>query len=162
MRATRVTQHINAPRELVYRALIDPGAVRVWKVPDGMTCHVHTFDPREGGEFRISLTFNAETGVGKTSGRTDTYHGRFVELVANERIVEIDEFETADPALRGEMRITITLSDQDSGTDVVGLHEFLPPGVPLEDNETGWRMALTRLAALVEAGKPEQLRGGSI
>ena len=36
----------------------------------------------------------------------------------------------------------------DRGTDVVGLHENLPPGVSAADNETGWRMALAKLAAL--------------
>jgi uncharacterized protein YndB with AHSA1/START domain len=70
--------------------------------------------------------------------------------VPNERIVEIDEFETADPALQGEMRITLTLSDKDGGTDILGVHEGLPPGVSIGDNETGWRMALGKLAALVE------------
>jgi len=28
----------------------------------------------------------------------------------------------------------------------------VPPGVPVTDNEAGWRMALARLAALVETG----------
>ena len=73
------------------------------------------------------------------------------DLVPGERVVEIDEFETSDPALRGEMTVTIVLADADGGTEVVGLHEGLPRGVPLADNETGWREALARLAALVEA-----------
>jgi hypothetical protein len=30
------------------------------------------------------------------------------------------------------------------------VHDGLPPGVPVADNETGWRMALEKLAALVE------------
>ena len=38
------------------------------------------------------------------------------------------------------------------GTDVLGVHENLPPGVGLADNETGWRMALDKLAAFVEEG----------
>ena len=116
-----------------------------------MTCHVHAFDLREGGTFRISLTYSAQSGVGKTAAHTDTYHGRFVELVPNERIVEVDDFETALPALQGEMRITITLSDKNGGTEVMGVHEDLPPGVSIGDNEAGWRMALGKLAALVEA-----------
>jgi len=115
-----------------------------------MTCQVHSFDPREGGQFRISLTYDAPTGGGKTNADTDTYHGRFVEFVPNERIVEVDEFESPDPSLQGEMRITITLSDKNGGTEVVGVHESLPPGVPVADNETGWRLALGKLAALVE------------
>ena len=49
------------------------------------------------------------------------------------------------------MKITITLSDQAGGTEVVGVHESLPPGVPIADNEAGWRMALGKLAALVQA-----------
>ncbi len=75
-------------------------------VPDGMTSHVHTFDAREGGAFRISLTYEAPTGMGKTTAHTDTHHGRFMKLVPNERVVEVVEFETPDPALQGEMTIT--------------------------------------------------------
>jgi uncharacterized protein YndB with AHSA1/START domain len=149
MRVTRVTQHINAPREMIYRALVDPHAIAVWKVPVGMTCHVHAFDARVGGEFRISLTYDAPTGGGKTTAHTDTYHGRFVELVPNKRVVEIDEFETEDPALCGEMKITIELVDKAGGTEVVGVHEGLPPGVSAVDNELGWRMALEKLASFV-------------
>jgi len=144
---------VNAPRAIVYRALLDARAVVKWKVPSGMTCHVHAFDAREGGSFRISLTYAAPTGTGKTTAHTDTYHGRFVKLVTNEQVVEVVEFETTDPALRGEMTITISLADVDGGgTDVLGVHDGLPPGVPTADNEAGWTEALAKLAALVETG----------
>lgn len=83
-RSTRVSCHINAPRAKVYSALVDQNAIAKWKVPTGMTCHVHEFDAREGGSFRISLTYNAPTGTGKTTAHTDTYHGHFVKLVPNE------------------------------------------------------------------------------
>jgi uncharacterized protein YndB with AHSA1/START domain len=152
MSSTRISRHISAPRAVVYRALIDSRAIATWKVPEGMTCHVHQFDPREGGSIRISLTYDEPTGTGKTTARTDTYHGRFVKLVTNEQVVEVDEFETEDPALRGEMTITITLADADGGTDLLAVHEGLPRGVSTADNEIGWRMALAKLAALVEAG----------
>jgi uncharacterized protein YndB with AHSA1/START domain len=138
----------------VYAALVDADAIAKWKVPAGMTCHVHSFDAREGGTFRISLTYDAPTEAGKTTEQTDTYRGRFVELVADERVVEVDEFETDDPALRGEMRVTITLTEAEGGTDVLGVHEGLPPGVPPADNEAGWRSSLARLAALVEGDPP--------
>ena len=93
MRVTRVSQYINAPREILYRALIDPSAIAIWKVPTGMTCRVHTFDARVGGTFRISLTYDTPTGVGKTTAHTDTYRGRFVELVPKR---------VASPLLKGE------------------------------------------------------------
>jgi len=107
---------------------------------------------REKASFRISLTYNAPTAAGKTTEHTDTYHGRFVKLVPNEKVVEVDEFETEDPALRGEMTITITLVDGDGGTDLLAVHNGLPRAVSPADNETGWRMALAKLAALVETG----------
>lgn len=151
MRSTRVSRRVNAPRAAVYRALLDPAAVAAWKVPAGMTSQVHAFDAREGGSFSISLTYDEPTGAGKTTARTDSYHGRFVKLVPNEKVVEVVEFETADPALRGEMTITTTLADAPGGgTDVLAVHEALPPGVRLADNETGWREALAKLAARVE------------
>ena len=151
MRSTRVVRHVAAPRATIYRLLLDPDAVARWKVPDGMTAQVHTFEAREGGAIRVSLTYEAPTATGKTSAHTDTYEGRFVRLVPDELVVEVDWFETDDPAMRGEMTSTITLTDApDGGTDVTGLHENIPPGVRAEDNETGWRMALARLAALAE------------
>ena len=91
-------------------------------------------------------------GPARRAAHTDTYHGHFAKLVLNERVVEVDEFETEDPALRGEMTITITLADADGGTNLLTVHDGLPPGVSSADNETGWRMALAKLAAFVEAG----------
>jgi uncharacterized protein YndB with AHSA1/START domain len=143
---------MKAPRASVYRALIDAQAVATWMVPSGMTSHVHAFDAREGGAFRISLTYDAPTGTGKTSEHTDSYHGHFVRLVPDALVVEVMEFETEDPAMRGEMTVTFTLSDADGGTDVLAVHENVPPGVAPADNELGWRMSLEKLARLVEAG----------
>jgi uncharacterized protein YndB with AHSA1/START domain len=141
---------VNAPRAAVYRALLDADAVATWMVPTGMTSQMHEFEPREGGAFRISLTYEAPTGTGKTSAHTDTYHGRFVELVPDERVVEVVEFETADPGMQGEMTITIELADAAGGTEIRAVHDRLPPGLSPADNETGWRSSLAKLAELVE------------
>jgi len=148
--STRIGYYLNAPRAKVYRALLDPRAVAKWKVPDGMTCQIHTFEAWEGGAIRISLTYESPAETGKTTAHTDTYHGRFVKLVPNEELVEVDEFETTDPALQGKMTITIRLADAGGGTNLFAVHEGLPPGVSSADNDEGWRMALAKLANLVE------------
>lgn len=119
--------------------------------PTGMTSHVHAFDGRVGGVFRVSLTYDAPDAQGKSSAHTDTYHGRFVELVPDERIVEVLEFESDNPALQGEMTMTVTLVDAGGGTDLVAVHDGLPSGVSAEDNELGWRISLGKLAAMLEA-----------
>jgi uncharacterized protein YndB with AHSA1/START domain len=148
---TRVTRQLDAPRAAVYRALLDPGAVARWKVPEGMTCVVHEFDAREGGTLRVSLTYDEPGAQGKTTAHTDTYRGRFVHLVPDELVVEVDVFETADPALQGEMTSTIALADAPGGgTELTAVHDGVPDGVAPADNEVGWRTALDRLAALVE------------
>src|SRR5271167_4116613 len=59
--STRISHRVNAPCAIVYRALLDARAVATWRVPTGMTSHVHEFDAREGGSFRVSLTYDART-----------------------------------------------------------------------------------------------------
>ena len=64
MSQMQINHYIEAPRSLVYQTLLDPVAIAVWKVPDGMTCRVHAFDAREGGAFRVSLTYQDTTQRG--------------------------------------------------------------------------------------------------
>jgi uncharacterized protein YndB with AHSA1/START domain len=149
--STQLSQHIKAPRSAVYRALLDADAVAKWRVPTGMRSRVHEFDAREGGRFRVSLTYDAPDSAGKSTAHTDTYHGHFVRLVPNEQVVEVLEFETSDAAWQGTMTMTTTLTDSGEGTDVVVAHDGIPDSVPRADNETGTRMALANLASLVES-----------
>jgi uncharacterized protein YndB with AHSA1/START domain len=153
MHSTHVSQHVNASRPAVYRALLDAHAIARWRVPAGMSSHVHEFDAREGGSFRVSLTYDTPDGTGKSAPHTDTYHGHFLTLVPDEQVVEVFEFETADPALRGTMTMTTTLTDTAGGTDVLVVHDGIPDGISAADNETGTRMALAKLARLVEGGE---------
>jgi uncharacterized protein YndB with AHSA1/START domain len=155
MYSTKVTRHIRAPRPAVYRALLDAGAIEKWRVPDGMSSQVHEFDAREGGSFRVSLTYDAPGAAGKSAAHTDTYHGHFARLVPDEQVTEVFEFETADAGLGGQMTMTTMLAEADGGTDVTVVHEQIPDGIPPADNETGTRMALDHLARLVE----ENIRG---
>jgi uncharacterized protein YndB with AHSA1/START domain len=106
---TRISRHIRAPRERVYRTLLDPAGGQQWMVPDDMT------------------------------SETDTFHGRFVRLVPNKEVVQSVEFETTDPGMQGEMTITYTLADAGGGTDLVGRHEDLPAGVAPAAGATGSR-----------------------
>jgi uncharacterized protein YndB with AHSA1/START domain len=115
-----------------------------------MSSVVHEFDAREGGSFRVSLTYDDPQRSGKTHLHTDTYHGRFAKLAPALEVVEVIEFETDDPDLAGEMTVRTTLADLPDGTEIAVEYEGLPVGVSVGDNETGTRMALENLAALVE------------
>ena len=149
MTTTRQSHYIDALPVQVYRALLDPLVIAQYRVPAGMRSEVHEFEPWEGGTFRISLTYEAPSGTGKTGAHTDTYAGHFAELTPNERVVELLHFETTDPQMQGEMRITTDLTPESGGTRVSVVHEGVPAGVSPDDNEAGWRESLARLAALL-------------
>jgi uncharacterized protein YndB with AHSA1/START domain len=150
--AIRVSRIIKASRAKLYAACVDPAAIASWRTPDRMTGTVHSFAPRVGGTYHMSLTYrDPEHGPGgKTTADTDSFTGRFVDLVPDEKIVEIVEFDSADPGYAGAMTITTCLQSVDGGTNVTMAFEGLPPGIRPEDNETGTRQALAKLAALVE------------
>ncbi len=152
--STKISRIIKAPRHAVYRACLNPDALAKWRVPDNMTARVHVFEAREGGTYRMSLTYRDPTQSpgGKTSEDTDTFQGRFVELVPDEKIVEAIEFESRDLGFAGEMNITTRLADAKDGTEVTILCEGLPVGIRPEDNETGTRQSLQKLAGLLETG----------
>jgi uncharacterized protein YndB with AHSA1/START domain len=158
MYSTRISRQVNAPRSTVFRALVDADAIAAWRVPAGMRGHVHEFEAREGGTFRVSLTYDAPDKTGKSAAQTDTYHGHFAEIVPDERVVEVFEFESEDPGLGGTMTMTTTLADVDGGTEIVILHEGIPDSVPPADNETGTRMALDNLAEFVESQRFKESR----
>jgi uncharacterized protein YndB with AHSA1/START domain len=146
---TRVGTTLAAPRDAVFRALTEPGLIARWRFPEGMRS---TVEQLGDGALRVTLTYDAPDARGKTTAHSDVYRARFTRLVPGELVVEVDEFETDDPGLRGEMTMTVTLRDAAGGTELTAVHEGVPAGIPPEQNELGWRMALDRLAALLARG----------
>ncbi len=149
-RTDTATRVIAAPPSAIYRALLDPAAIEKWKPPKGMTAQVFTFEPREGGRFRMALTYTDGGGQGKTAEHTDVVEGRFVELVPDERVVEAVEFESGDAAFAGTMRITTILLPCSGGTEVTIRCEHVPPGISAEDHQAGLTSTLANLAAFTE------------
>lgn len=149
MTTTRIERTLRATPARVFHALTDADCVREWMVPDGMTGEVHEFDPRPGGRFRMTLTYDGD-GAGKSTAHGDTHAGHFVALVPNRQVVQSTEFESDDPAMQGAMTIAFTLNEDGDGTVVEAVHDGVPPGVSPDDNAAGWAMAFDKLAALVE------------
>src|ERR1700688_2647568 len=150
--STRVSKIVKAPRHAVYQAFLDRDALVAWLPPDGMRGDIHALEAREGGRFRISLTYQdpERSGEGKTSADTDIVQGRFAELVPCSRIVEVIEFESQKPEFAGEMKIIVSLADVDGGTEVTMLCQDIPPGIRPEDNEQGCKESLQKLTHLLE------------
>ncbi len=67
----------------IYRAFLDPAALASWLPPKGMKGRICGFDPREGGTYHMTLTYDepAHSAPGKASEHSDVVRGRFLELV---------------------------------------------------------------------------------
>lgn len=148
MPGTKISRVLSAAPSAVYAALLDPDAVARWMVPDGMRSVVNQFDPREGGDFRITLTYDEPTGSGKTTPQSDSYHGTFVRLVPDREVIQEMEFDSDDSSMRGRMRLELFLQKAGDGTLLSVEHHDLPPGVSAADNDIGWSMALDKLEQL--------------
>lgn len=122
-----------------------------WIPPHGYVGEVLHSEVRVGGSYRMSFT-NFRTG------QTHAFGGTYVELTppaspAGEgRLRYTDRFD--DPAMPGEMQVTITLRTVVCGTELTIVQENLPPQIPVEFCYLGWQESLTLLALLVEPEVP--------
>jgi len=132
---------LRAVPERVYRAFIDADAMAKWLPPDGFTGKVLHLDPKKGGTYRMSFT-------NFTNGKSHSFHGEYLELVPNERLVYTDTFD--DPALAGDIRTTVRLKEVPVGTELDIVQEGIPAVIPEDMCYLGWEESLTQLARLVE------------
>ncbi|MEY4549894.1 MAG: hypothetical protein RL685_6089 [Pseudomonadota bacterium] len=139
---------IAAPAEAIYRAFADANVLMAWLPPGNMRGRALEYDFRQGGRYRIELTYadSAPEGGGKTTAQTDVSSGRFLALEINRRIVQTVEFDAADVTLAGEMRMTWSLEPVPAGTRVTITAENVPSGIRQEDHAEGLRSSLENLA----------------
>ncbi|HEV7249934.1 MAG TPA: SRPBCC family protein [Shinella sp.] len=142
------SRRIGSTPDAIYAAFLDRDALSKWLPPEGAAGHVDILEPRVGGRFRMTLTFQAATG--KSSENTDVVDGRFVDLVRGKRIVQAFEFVSDDPAFAGTMTMTWSLEAVAGGTDVTVVADDVPAGISKADHEEGLASTLANLAAFVE------------
>lgn len=149
-RTDEVVKRLPAPVERVFAALVDPDARVKWLPPEGMSGRIDAWDPRPGGGYRMTLTYDdAETSPGKTSASTDVVRARFVSIEPDARVVEAIDFESPDPAFRGTMTMTWSLRAVDGGTEVTVTACDAPEGITADDHRAGMSTSLAQLAAFV-------------
>jgi uncharacterized protein YndB with AHSA1/START domain len=150
-RTDSASRIIKASPQTIYEAFLDPKAWVVWLPPEGMSGRIDRFDPREGGTYRMVLTYKApDVSAAKSSENSDVVEGRFVKLVPNEGVVQVVKFESDDPAYSGEMQMTWSLAAVPAGTEVTITAENVPSGIRPEDHEAGMNSTLANLAVFVE------------
>lgn len=137
---------LRAPAERIYRAFLEPEALARWLPPYGFTAKVLEMDARVGGAHRMSFT-NFGTGSSHSFG------GKYLELKPHVRLRYTDVFD--DPALPGEMTVTVELRAFEGGTELRIEQSGVPAAIPLEMCYAGWQESLNMLALLVEPSIPD-------
>ena len=152
MQSTKNIKHIKAPVTVVYNAFSSAEALEQWLAPDGMTGKIHSFDFSTGGGYEMSLYYaEEETGFsGKTSDHEDRFTARFLEIIPNQKIIQVTVFDSEDESFTGEMKMTVYFEPKEEDTLITMLFDDIPLGIKPEDNEEGTRQSLDKLANYVE------------
>lgn len=132
----KITRVFDAPRELVFRCMLEPQHLTHFWGPVGVSTPVDkiTIDPRPGGVFETVMV-NDETG--------DEYPSRgvFVEIIEPERIV------WTEPDVEGGMTNSSTFTDLGDGRTEVFIHQTnVPEMYRSPEAQAGFQSSLDRFA----------------
>ncbi len=150
-RTDRAALLLHLDPEQVFKALTDPVALEKWLPPKGMHGRFERFDMREGGSYRLALTYDNPTGAsGKTSQDSDVSEVRIIKIVPLSVLVQEVNFESDDPAFQGTMTMEWRLKATDEGTTVEFEARNVPQGIRARDHAEGLTSSLANLAGYLE------------
>jgi uncharacterized protein YndB with AHSA1/START domain len=104
-----ITREFNAPKHLVYEAWTTPELIKRWWHAKRGTATLAEVDLRPGGKWRWVMVTD--------DGFEVAFHGEYLEIVPNERIVSTEFYEGAPPESEGSVN-TMTLTETKGRTRV--------------------------------------------
>jgi uncharacterized protein YndB with AHSA1/START domain len=110
-----ITREFDAPRHLVYEAWTTPELVKRWWTAKRGEATVAEIDLRVGGRWRYVMVTEDGMEVG--------FHGEYLEIVPNERIVSTEVFEGIPDGQAQASTNTLTLTEADGRTTLTILVE---------------------------------------
>lgn len=142
-----ITRIFDAPRELVYKAFVDPDQVAQWFGPVGWSVPRDTvdMDVRVGGHQKFVMVND------ENPSWTSPVDARFVEVVENELLVGKEDFVESEGAPPTPMTIRLEFHDEDGGKTRLVLRQG-PFSEEMAGNaREGWGTSFTKLDALLAA-----------
>jgi uncharacterized protein YndB with AHSA1/START domain len=134
-------RHYSAPVDKVYRAWIDPEALRQWFGPsDEGRIIVSETDPRVGGRYRIVMQM--------PSGEQHRVGGVYREIVPNEKLVFTWAWESTPER---QSLVTVKLKRAGDGTDMTLIHEQFFDDAARDRHQHGWTGSFERLGRYLSA-----------
>ncbi len=153
--SVRIERTFEAPVDLIWRMWTDPDHFAAWYGPNGATVPVANMDLRVGGARLVGMEVQTPNGPMRM-----WFTGEFREVVEHRRLVYSEAMADANgnvlsPADAGmpeghptTTEVIVELEDLGDRTRMVLTHAGVPADSP---GATGWKMALDKLAARVEA-----------
>jgi uncharacterized protein YndB with AHSA1/START domain len=133
-----ISRVIDARRQIVFQAWIEPEQAVRWWGPQGFTTLSCEMDVRPGGAFRFAMR--------SPEGTDHCKRGAYREIVAPERLVFTFAWEDAAGNPGHETLVTVTFVEQ-AGKTKLTLHQAIFETVTARDgHRTGWTSCLERFA----------------
>ena len=110
-----ITREFDAPKHLVYEAFTTPELVRRWWHANRGEMTVAEIDLQVGGKWRYVMVAEGAFEVG--------FHGEYLEVVPNERIVSTEAYEGAPDPDANATTNTATFTESDGRTTLTILVE---------------------------------------
>ena len=133
--AVQIKRSFKAPREKVYKAWTDAGALSQWFRPsDQHQTIIEKLDVKEGGKYRIIM---------KDPNARHPLVGEFLQVKPEEKLVYTWLWE--DEPAHGISRVTVEFFDHGDSTEVILTHEMLPNEVERQKHSHGWNACVDRL-----------------
>ncbi|MGH9188349.1 MAG: SRPBCC family protein [Acidimicrobiales bacterium] len=156
--AVVIERSFDAPPDLIWQMWTEPEHFKAWYGPDGATIPVAKMDVRVGGARLVCMEVTTPGGQMQM-----WFTGEYREVVENERLVYTESMSdehgnVLSPSDVGmpeghptATEVTVELAGVGGGTKVVMTHAGVPGDSP---GAAGWAMALDKLTAIVESGRP--------
>ncbi|AGZ43562.1 SRPBCC family protein [Actinoplanes friuliensis] len=140
-----VTRIFDAPRELVYRAFVDPDQLAAWFGPVGFSVPRDSVDieAKVGGHQRFTMVSDADPAQASPIDAT------FTEVVENELLVGEQDISAVSSVEGAVMRLRVEFHDEPGGKTRLVLTQgpYAPEIEPMA--REGWASSFTKLDTLL-------------
>jgi len=147
-----VRRMVRGTPEDVFRAWTEPGQIRQWWGPAGVTCQDCTVELRVGGAYRIANRMPDNTIL--------WISGEFLRIEPPD-LIEYT-WRRGDPAAgtadSGE-RVTVRFIARGDGTEVLVAHSRIATQADYASHDLGWRACLEGLTAFLEKPRLREIIG---
>ncbi len=131
-----VRRNMPAPREVVYKAWIDPQGIREWMCPGDAISAEAVLDVRVGGSYRIVM---------KSRERDYVHTGIYQVVEPNAKLV----FTWTQEGNEGTTLVTVEFLPRGSESELVLTHERFTKADVAQRYQSGWGTIAQKLAAFL-------------